>query len=52
MYYFVLRCQSVYGDDGFHESESDQNFFRLPYLHESERAKVPEWVKLPSGIRF
>ena len=54
MYYFVLEDSQgqimAYGDDGFHEMGSDQDinfdsFFRLPYLHESERAKVPEWVK-------
>ena len=54
MYYFVLEDSQgqtmAYGDDGFHEMGADQDlnfdsFFRLPYLHESERAKVPEWVK-------
>lgn len=40
----------LYGDQGvfdFKKSilEMDNNYFRLPYFHESDRVKVPDWVK-------
>lgn len=39
-----------YGDQGFsdfnqHSIEQDNSYFRLPYFHEIDRFKAPEWVK-------
>lgn len=40
----------LYGDQGIFDFKTsvlkmDNNYFRLPYFHESDRVKVPTWVK-------
>jgi glycosidase len=44
------KQEIFYGDQGFFDFtietlEKDNNYFRMPYFHEVDRFKAPEWVK-------
>ena len=47
-----------YGDKGFIDDDSNQLgknsniYFRMPYFHEVDRFKAPDWVKETVGIKF